>query len=102
MRTHSQFSLVPALPSITSAALPFIGPRALFGDFIGTTAESDPSRSYARVVRPWPSPAGLFARFRSLTADLEVSRFSCMEFLDVPGVYDYAGPPLNSRYRSWA
>ena len=32
----------------------------------------------------------------------EVSRFSCMEFLDVPGVYDYAGPPTNSRYRSWA
>jgi hypothetical protein len=32
----------------------------------------------------------------------KVSRFSCMEFLDVLGVYDYAGPPLSSRYRSWA
>ena len=30
----------------------------------------------------------------------EVSRFSCMEFLDVRGVYDYAGPAQSSRYRS--
>ena len=29
----------------------------------------------------------------------EVSRFSCMQFLSVPGVYDYAGPPAGSRYR---
>ena len=28
----------------------------------------------------------------------EVSRFSCMQFLSVPGVYDYAGPHSNSRY----
>jgi hypothetical protein len=27
----------------------------------------------------------------------EVSRFSCMEFLDVPGIYDYAGLTGNSR-----
>src|ERR1051325_105144 len=32
----------------------------------------------------------------------EVSRFSCMEFPDVLGVYDYAGPARNSRYRSWS
>ena len=31
----------------------------------------------------------------------EVSRFSCMEFLDVHVVYDYAGLTRNSRYRSW-
>ena len=30
----------------------------------------------------------------------EVSRFSCIEFLDVRGVYDYAGPARSSRYRS--
>jgi len=29
----------------------------------------------------------------------EVSRFSCMEFLDVHGVYDYAGPTRDSRLR---
>ena len=28
---------------------------------------------------------------------IEVSRFSCMQFLSVPGVYDYAGPPAGSR-----
>jgi hypothetical protein len=27
----------------------------------------------------------------------EVSRFSCLQFLSVPGVYDYAGPPAGSR-----
>jgi len=35
------------------------------------------------------------------TGASEVSRFSCEEFLDVLGVYDYAGPVRNSRYRSW-
>jgi len=29
----------------------------------------------------------------------EVSRFSCMKFLGVSGVFDYAGPNRNSRYR---
>jgi hypothetical protein len=29
----------------------------------------------------------------------EVSRFSCMQFLSVPGVYDYAAPLAGSRYR---
>jgi hypothetical protein len=29
----------------------------------------------------------------------EVSRFSCMKFLGVPGVFDYAGPSGDSRYR---
>ena len=30
----------------------------------------------------------------------EVSRFSCMEFPNVLGVYDYAGPTRSSRYRA--
>src|ERR1035441_8139327 len=30
----------------------------------------------------------------------EVSRFSCMKFLGVSGVFDYAGLNRNSRYRS--
>jgi hypothetical protein len=30
----------------------------------------------------------------------EVSRFSCMKFLGVPGVFDYAGLSRNSRYRT--
>jgi len=29
----------------------------------------------------------------------EVSRFSCMKFLGVPGVFDYAGLNRDSRYR---
>src|SRR6266536_1249613 len=29
----------------------------------------------------------------------EVSRFSCLKFLGVPGVFDYAGPSGDSRYR---
>ena len=43
-----------------------------------------------RAVRLLPSPAGLSCRFASGIS--EVSRFSCMEFPDVHGVYDYAGP----------
>jgi hypothetical protein len=36
---------------------------------------------------------------RSARADAkEVSRFSCMLFLDVPGVFDYAGPGVGSRF----
>jgi hypothetical protein len=38
-----------------------------------------------------PSPADLLP---GLTAGAsEVSRFSCMKFLGVPGVFDYAGSP---------
>ena len=48
-----------------------------------------------RVVRLLPSPAGLLRVFASGTS--EVSRFSCMEFPDVHGVCDYAGPTGNSR-----
>jgi hypothetical protein len=45
---------------------------------------------YARAVRPEPSPADLLS---GLAAGIsEVSRFSCMKFLGVPGAFDYAGP----------
>ena len=50
---------------------------------------SDPSGTCTRAVRPWPSPAGLLS---SCPAGIpEVSRFSCLKFLGVRGVFDYAG-----------
>ena len=50
-----------------------------------------------RAVWPEPSPAGLR---QTVTARIpEVSRFSCMKFLGVSGVFDYAGLIRNSRYR---
>src|SRR5664279_1834448 len=50
-----------------------------------------------RAVRPGPSPA---VPLPVLTAGVsEVSRFSCMKFLGVSGVSDYAGPSWDSRYR---
>jgi len=45
-----------------------------------------------------PSPADLLPS--GLTAGaFEVSRFSCMKFLGVSGVFDYAGLSEDSRYR---
>ena len=71
------FSLVPALPSRSSAD----GSPPLFGPFTGTTARSDSSTTYAWGVRLAPSPTGpLFA-----AGVAEVSRFSCEEFPDVHG-----------------
>src|SRR5215831_4574403 len=75
--SHSRFSFAPALP-LTSAAPPSIGPRALFGDFIGTTAKSDSSKTCTRAVRLLPSPAGR-SRY-SLSGISEISWFSCMAF----------------------
>src|SRR5271156_4966747 len=50
-----------------------------------------------RAVRPKPSPAVLVS---GLTAGIsEVSRFSCMKLPGVSGVFDYAGPDRDSRYR---
>src|SRR6476620_10668147 len=44
--------------------------------------QCDSSQMYTRAVRPEPSPADLSSGW---TADIsEVSRFSCMKFLDVP------------------
>ena len=50
-----------------------------------------------RVVRPKPSPAVLLWLPAGAS---EVSRFSCMKLPGVSGVYDYAGPGRNLRYRS--
>ena len=51
---------------------------------------SDSSQTCARAVRPKPSPAVL--RLTVAAGVSEVSRFSCMKFLGVPGAFDYAGP----------
>jgi hypothetical protein len=50
-----------------------------------------------RAVWPKPSPAVLRLTFAAGIS--EVSRFSCMKFQGVPGVFDYAGPSTDSRYR---
>ena len=42
-----------------------------------------------RAVRPEPSPAVLRSGWTAGVT--EVSRFSCMKLLGVPGVFDYAG-----------
>src|ERR1700757_1416087 len=57
---------------------------------------SDSSDAYARALRPEPLPAVLL---RLLAGGSDVSRFSCMKLPDVSGVYDYAGPNRNARYR---
>src|ERR1700674_2033583 len=87
------FSLISSLPSPLSANdIP-----SLFEWFIGTTPLCDSSRTYTRAVWPKPSPADLLP---GLTAGVsEVSRFSCMKFLGVSGVFDYAGLNQDSRYR---
>src|SRR5215470_3189024 len=55
------------------------------------------SETFARAVRLSPLPADLLP---GLTAGVsEVSRFSCMKFIGVSGVFDYAGPSRDSRYR---
>ena len=51
-----------------------------------------------RAVWLLPSPADLPPGWGAGVS--EVSRFSCMKFLGVPGVFDYAGLSRNSRWRS--
>ena len=58
--------------------------------------QCDSSQTYTRAVWPEPSPADL-QRFPAGVS--EVSRFSCMKFLGVSGVFDYAGLNRDSRYR---
>ena len=58
---------------------------------------SDSSQTYMRAVWPKPSPAVLRLTFAAGVC--EVSRFSCLKFLGVSGVFDYAGPNVDSRYR---
>src|SRR5215469_12553164 len=84
------FSLVCALPSPASVVdLP-----PLFGWFTGTAAQSDFSSTCMSAVRL------LAFADRPCSSDqgaLEISRFSCMLFLSVPGFLDYAGPTVHSR-----
>src|SRR5438046_4069379 len=56
------------------------------------------SKTYARAVWLLPSPADL--RPGLALGVSEVSRFSCMKFLGVSGVFDYAGLNRSSRYRA--
>ena len=61
---------------------------SLFGSFIGTTARSDPSTACMSGVRQSPSRTG--PPYCEDTA--EVSRFSCMLFLNVLGSRTTPGP----------
>ena len=83
------FSLGRGLPSPASAE----ACASLFGWFIGTSPRSDSSAAFmtalwlcAFAVRPAES-----------AGTTEVSRFSCMLFLGVPGVSDYGRFDLSSR-----
>jgi hypothetical protein len=53
-----------------------------------------------RAVWPEPSLAALLPDWA--TGVSEVSRFSCLKFLDVSGVFDYAGLSRGSRYRPYS
>ena len=57
----------------------------------------DSSETCTRAVWPKPSPAVLLPS--SPAGISEVSRFSCMKFLGVSGVFDYAGLSEDSRCR---
>jgi hypothetical protein len=61
---------------------------------------SDSSQTYMRAVWPKPSPAVLRLTFAA--GVYEVSRFSCLKFLGVSGVFDYAGLNRGSRYRPYS
>ena len=81
MSNREVFSLSRSLPSPLSADDCW----SLFEWFIGTTLQCDSSQTYTRAVRPEPSPAVLWLGCSVATTGVsEVSRFSCMKFLDVP------------------
>src|SRR6266704_846173 len=86
--------VISGLPSALSAD----GFPSLFEWFIGTMPLCDSSKTYARAVWLLPSPADL--RPGLALGVSEVSRFSCMKFLGVSGVFDYAGLSRCSRYRA--
>src|SRR5215472_10942694 len=88
------FSLVRALPSPTSAE----DCSPLFGWFIGTTARSDFSGTCMSAL--WLCAFSDRSRPLSSRDAPEISRFSCMLFLSVPGFLDYAGPTGHSRYNA--
>ena len=85
------FSLIPGLPSPTSAS----GCPLLFGWFIGTIPESDSSETCLSAV--WHNAFSDRSRLWLSREASEVSRFSCMLFLSVRGFSDYAGPACHSR-----
>src|ERR1700731_1422949 len=58
---------------------------------------SDSSGTCMRAVWLLPSPADLLPKWAAGVS--EVPRFSCMKFLGVSGVFDYAGLDKDSRYR---
>src|ERR1035438_206914 len=58
----------------------------------------DSSETYMRAAWPEPLPAVLSPTVAAGIS--EVSRFSCMKFLGVSGVFDYAGLNRSSRYRA--
>jgi hypothetical protein len=80
--------------SLISSPLSADSCPSLFEWLIGTTPLSDSSGMCMRAVRPEPSPAVLWLLFAAGIP--EVSRFSCMKFLGVSGVFDYAGLSRNS------
>jgi hypothetical protein len=88
---RAMFSLIPGLPSPTSAS----GCPPLFGWFIGTIPESDSSETCLSAVRR--KAFSDRSRLWLSREDSEVSRFSCMLFLCVRGFSDYAGPACRSR-----
>ena len=87
----TMFSLVRALPSPTSAGME----SPLFGWFIGTAARSDFSGACMPAL--WLCAFAGRSRSKSDRDAPEISRFSCMLFLSVPGFFDYAGPTDHSR-----
>jgi hypothetical protein len=87
----SVLSLISGLSSALSAN----GFPSLFEWFIGNTPLCDSSGTCMPAVRPGPSPADLLPDWAAGVS--EDSRFSCMKFLGVPGVFDYAGLNKNSR-----
>ena len=86
------FPLVEQLPSTLSAE----DRSPLFERFAGTTCSSDSPLTYMLVVElvAFSSRSGLL-----LPDTSGVSRFSRMEFSDMPGVSDCAGSVSDSRFR---
>src|SRR5215467_12516538 len=91
---RAMFSLVRALPSPASAK----AAASLFDWFIGTMAQSDSSRTCMSAL--WLIAFADRSRSWLERNAPEVSRFSCMLFLDVRGFLDYAGPASHWRF-SW-
>ena len=86
------FSLVRTLSSPTSAE----DCSPLFGWFIGTVARSDFSGACMSAL--WLSAFADRSRSWWDRGAPEISRFSCILFLSVPGFLDYAGPTDHSRF----